>query len=78
MNSALFVCCKTLATEVDIHDFGVCVSPSNWLHNSVHDSTTDDFVVLKKIQLSSQDAIQVRGRREPKQAPLYHARDVNS
>ena len=71
----LFVCCKTLATEVNIHDFGVF--PTEWFQNSAHESTIDDFVALLHFQLSARDAIQVRGRSEPQQTPLHHALDIN-
>ena len=43
-DSSLCVCCKTLATEVNIHDFGVF--PTEWFQNSAHESTIDDFVAL--------------------------------
>ena len=70
---SLCVCCRTLATEVTIHDFGVCFPPK--VACTTAPLTTSWY--LFDFQLSSQDAIQVRGRREPQQAPLYHAQDIN-
>ena len=74
-DSSLCVCCKTLATEVNIHDFGVF--PTECFHYSAHDSTIDNFVALLHFQHTVRDAIQVRGRSEPQQTPLYHGLDIN-
>ena len=40
----LCVRCRTLATEVNIRLR--CALSTEWSHNSVHDSTIDDFVIL--------------------------------
>ena len=48
-----------------VTQLGLLTFPTKWSLKSVHDSTTDNSVILLDFQFTSKDAIQVRGCREP-------------